>query len=181
MSVSLSASPEFSAPAPDPSATQAVVGERLVRWVAIGGLVLGTFGTFHAVTSLFVGASPDDRPFRSLTLESVHRLAVITIIASQVLQMVGSVALWRRRLLGRTLLMTYASLYLAALVLLQVMHAVDHAGMYGPAPATQRALIAMSQLHLLVYGSIFPMFLVAVLSDAPADSGDSVQEHRKAA
>jgi hypothetical protein len=44
------------------------------------------------------------------------------------------------------------------------MYAVDHAGMYGPAPASQRALIAVSQLHLVVYGSIFPMFLVAVLS-----------------
>jgi len=44
------------------------------------------------------------------------------------------------------------------------MYAVDHAGMYSPAPASQRALIAVSQLHLVVYGSIFPMFLVAVLS-----------------
>ncbi len=164
MSTALTASPDLSPAPSDSGNTQAIVAERLLRWVAIGGLVLGTFGTFHAVSSLFLGASPDGRPFRSLTLESVHRLSVITIIASQVLQMVGSVALWRRRLLGRTLLLAYASLYLAALVLLQVMHAVDHAGSYGPAPASQRALIAMSQLHLLVYGSIFPMFLVAVLS-----------------
>lgn len=166
MSASLTATSDFPpSPAPTSSSkTQAIVAERLLRWLAIGGLVLGTFGTFHAVSSLVLNASPNGRAFNSATLNSLHRLAVITVIASQVMQMVGSVALWRRRLLGRTLLLAYATLYLGGLVLLQVMYAVDHAGMYGPAPASQRALIAVSQLHLVVYGSIFPMFLVAVLS-----------------
>ncbi|HZN63799.1 MAG TPA: hypothetical protein VFB66_00735 [Tepidisphaeraceae bacterium] len=165
MSASLTATPDEShSPSPTPSQTRAIVAERLLRWLAIGGLVLGTFGTFHAVSCLVLNASPNGRAFHSATLNSLHRLAVITVIASQVMQMVGSVALWRRRLLGRTLLLAYATLYLGGLVLLQVMYAVDHAGMYSPAPASQRALIAVSQLHLVVYGSIFPMFLVAVLS-----------------
>src|SRR5947199_9644635 len=73
-----------------------VAAEKLLRMMTIGGLGLGTFGTFHAVTSLVFGADPGGRAFVSARLEAVHHLALVTIIASQVLQLIGSVALWRR-------------------------------------------------------------------------------------
>jgi hypothetical protein len=137
---------------------------RVLRWMTIGGLVLGTFGTFHAVTSLTMGGNTDGRDFVSARLEAVHHLALVTIVCSQVLQLIGSVALWRRRLIGRTLLLAYASIYLAALILVQSMRAIDTASMITPATATQRAVIAMSQMHLVVYGSLFPLFLATILT-----------------
>src|SRR5690349_24189130 len=94
---------------------------RLLPVATIGGLALGTFGTFHAVTTLVFGAAPGNRGFVSARLEAVHHFALVTIVASQVLQLIGSAALWRRRLLGRTLLLTYATVYLAALILVESM------------------------------------------------------------
>lgn len=144
--------------------TQEGMAHRLLTWVTIGGLVLGTYGTFHAVSSLVFGTSPAARAFNSPRLESVHRLAVITVLASQVLQMIGSAALWRRRLLGRTLLLTYAAAYLGGLVLLETMRAIDHASTYGPDITGRHAILMLGQMHLLIYGSVFPMFLAVVLT-----------------
>ena len=161
--------PDSAAPtAPDSfsaaARTQEGMAHRLLTWVTIGGLALGTYGTFHAVTSLVFGASPADRAFTSARLEAVHRLAVVAVLASQVLQMIGSAALWRRRLLGRTLLLTYAAVYLAGLILLEAMRAIDTAATMSPGTAAQHALLVVGQMHLLVYGSVFPMFLVLVLT-----------------
>ena len=89
---------------------------------------------------------------------------MVTVLASQVLQLVGSAALFRRRLLGRTLLLTYACCYLCGLVLVQAMRALDAATSFGPAPTSQRVLFALGEMNLLIYGSVFPMFLIAVLS-----------------
>ena len=151
-----------------PSATfyddQANLAHRLLTWVTIGGLALGTYGTVHAVMSLVFGVSPADRPFHSARFEAVHRLAVVTVLASQVLQLVGSAALWRRRLMGRTLLLTYACIYLGGLILLNVMRAIDTAAVYSPASSSQRAFLALGQMHLLIYGSVFPMFLAMILT-----------------
>ena len=137
---------------------------KLLTAVTIAALGLGTFGTFHAVTTLFFGASPGGRGFVSARLEAVHHLALVTIVASQLLQLLGSVALWRRRLLGRTLLLTYALVYLSALILVESMKAIDHASALAPASSGQRALLALSQMHLVVYGSLFPLFLATILT-----------------
>ena len=137
---------------------------RLLRIMTIGGLALGTFGTFHAVTTLFFGASPAGRGFVSARLEAVHHLALVTIVASQVLQLIGSVALWRKRMLGRTLLLTYATVYLAALILVESMRAIDHVSTLAPGSAAQHAILALSQMHLVVYGSLFPLFLATILT-----------------
>ena len=142
----------------------ATMAQRLITWVTIGGLALGTYGTFHAVTTLTFGTSPADRPFNSPTFYSVHKLAVITVLASQVLQLVGSAALWRRRLMGRTLLITYAVIYLSGLILLQVMRAIDTASLPEPSLTSQKAMLALGEMHLIVYGSVFPMFLLVVLT-----------------
>ena len=144
--------------------SQEGMAHRLLTWVTIGGLVLGTYGTFHAVTSLVFGTSPTARAFNSPRLESIHRLAVITVLASQVLQMIGSAALWRRRLLGRTLLLAYAAVYLGGLVLLETMRAIDTASTYGPDMTGRHAILLLGQMHLLIYGSVFPMFLAVVLT-----------------
>ena len=137
---------------------------KLLTVVTIAGLGLGTFGTFHAVTTLFFGASPAGRAFVSARLEAVHHLALVTIVASQLLQLLGSVALWRRRLLGRTLLLTYAVVYLSALILVESMKAIDHASLMAPASSAQGAILALSQMHLVVYGSLFPLFLATILT-----------------
>ena len=142
----------------------ATMAQRLITWVTIGGLALGTYGTFHAVTTLTFGASPADRPFNSPTFYAVHKLAVITVLASQVLQLVGSAALWRRRLMGRTLLITYACVYLCGLILLQAMRAIDTASLPEPSLTSQKAMLALGEMHLIVYGSVFPMFLLVVLT-----------------
>jgi hypothetical protein len=142
----------------------ATMAQRLLTWCTIGGLALGTYGTFHAVTTLTFGTSPADRPFNSPTFASVHKLAVITVLASQVLQMVGSAALWRRRFMGRTLLITYACVYLSGLILLQVMRAIDTASLQEPSLTSQKAMLALGEMHLVVYGSVFPMFLLVVLT-----------------
>jgi hypothetical protein len=137
---------------------------RLLTVVTIGGLALGTFGTFHAATSLFFGAEPSGRAFVSARLEAVHHLALVTIVTSQILQLIGSVALWRRRLLGRTLLLAYAAVYLAALITVESMRAIDQASTYAPASSAQHAILALSQMHLVVYGSLFPLFLATILT-----------------
>jgi hypothetical protein len=137
---------------------------RLLRWITIGGLILGTFGTFHAVTSLAFQTAPAGYEFSSARLEAVHRLALVTIVCSQVLQLLGSVALWRRRLVGRTLLLSYAVIYLTALLTVESMRAIDTTSMMVTASAAQRAVVAMSQMHLVVYGSLFPMFLATFLT-----------------
>jgi hypothetical protein len=137
---------------------------RLLTLLTLGGLVLGTFGTFHAVTSLVFGGSPGGIEFVSARLEAVHHLALVTIVCSQVLQLIGSVALWRRRLVGRTLLLTYASIYLAALILVQSMRAINTATLAESASAAHRAVIAISEMHLVVYGSLFPLFLATMLT-----------------
>ena len=137
---------------------------RLLMLLTVGGLVLGTFGTFHAVTSLAFGASASGHEFVSARLEALHHLALVTIVCSQVLQLIGSVALWRRRLIGRTLLLTYASIYLAALILLQSMRAINTASLVDSASAAHRAIIAVSEMHLVVYGSLFPLFLATMLT-----------------
>lgn len=142
----------------------ATMGQRLLTWITIGGLALGTYGTFHAVTTLTFGTSPADRPFNSPTFHSVHKLAVITVLASQVLQLVGSAALWRRRFMGRTLLITYAVVYLSGLILLQVMRAIDTASLPEPSLTSQKAMLALGEMHLVVYGSVFPMFLLVILT-----------------
>ena len=142
----------------------ATMAQRLITWVTIGGLALGTYGTFHAVTTLTFGTSPADRPFNSPTFASVHKLAVITVLASQVLQLVGSAALWRRRFMGRALLITYACVYLSGLILLQVMRAIDTASLAEPSLTSQKAMLALGEMHLVVYGSVFPMFLLVVLT-----------------
>jgi magnesium-transporting ATPase (P-type) len=136
---------------------------RLLRWMTLGGLVLGTFGTFHAVTSL-VFEGPARYEFSSARLEAVHHMALVTIVCSQILQLLGSVALWRRRLIGRTLLLTYAVIYLTALLLVESMRALDTTSMMITAGAAQRAIVAMSQMHLVVYGSLFPLFLATFLT-----------------
>ena len=137
---------------------------KLLTVVTIAALGLGTFGTFHAVTTLFFGASPAGRAFVSARLEAVHHMALVTIVASQLLQLLGSVALWRRRLLGRTLLLTYATVYLSALILVESMKAIDYASFIAPASAGQHAILALSQMHLVVYGSLFPLFLATILT-----------------
>ena len=142
----------------------ASMAQRLITWCTIGGLALGTYGTFHAVTTLTFGTSPADRAFASPTFAAVHRMAVITVLASQVLQLVGSAALWRRRLMGRTLLITYACVYLSGLVLLQVMRAIDTASLPEVSLTSQKAMLALGEMHLIVYGSVFPMFLLVVLT-----------------
>ena len=142
----------------------ATMGQRLLTWVTIGGLALGTYGTFHAVTTLSFGTSPADRPFNSPTFHAVHKMAVITVLASQVLQLVGSAALWRRRFMGRTLLITYACIYLGGLILLQAMRAIDTASLPEPSLTSQKAMLALGEMHLVVYGSVFPMFLLVVLT-----------------
>jgi hypothetical protein len=139
------------------------MAQRLLLWVTIGGLALGTFGTFHSVTSLAF-ASPDERGFVSARLQAVHHFALVTVVAAQVLQLIGSVALWRRRLLGRTLLLTYATVYLGGLLLVQTMRAIDTASYFGPATASQRAMVALGEMHLIIYGSVFPLFLAVVLT-----------------
>jgi hypothetical protein len=161
--------PYGTTPDPDGAPTEkdvevASMAQRLITWCTIGGLALGTYGTFHAVTTLTFGTSPADRPFNSPTFASVHRLAVITVLASQVLQMVGSAALWRRRFMGRTLLITYACIYLSGLILLQVMRAIDTASLAEPSLTSQKAMLALGEMHLVVYGSVFPMFLLVVLT-----------------
>ena len=139
------------------------IAQRLLTWVTIGGLILGTYGTFHAVTTLTFGTNPADRPFHVATYDSIHRLAVTTVFASQVLQLVGSTALWRRRLLGRTLLITYAVVYLAGLILVQTMRGIDAASL--PDTLTsQKAMVALGEMHLMVYGSVFPMILLVILT-----------------
>ena len=138
--------------------------ERLLRWITIGGLILGTFGTFHAVTSLMFETTPAGYEFSSARLEAVHHLALVTIVCSQLLQLLGSVALWRRRLVGRTLLLTYAVIYLTALLTVESMRAIDTTSMMVSASAAQRAIVAMSQMHLVVYGSLFPLFLATFLT-----------------
>lgn len=152
----------------DPSAAPSYIDEdgahRLLRWITLGGLVLGTFGTFHAVTSLTFGAAPAAHEFSSARLAAVAHLALVTIVCSQVLQLIGSVALWRRRLIGRTLLLTYAVVYLSALLLVESMRAIDTTSMMITASAAQRAIVAMSQMHLVVYGSLFPLFLATFLT-----------------
>ena len=142
----------------------ATMADRLITWVTSGGLALGTYGTFHAVTTLTFGTSPADRPFTSRTFYAVHKMAVIVVLASQVLQLVGSAALWRRRLLGRTLLITYACVYLSGLLLLQAMRAIDAASLPEPSLTSQKAMVAMGEMHLIVYGSVFPLFLLVVLT-----------------
>jgi hypothetical protein len=142
----------------------ATMAQRLLTWCTIGGLALGTYGTVHGVFTLVFGTSPADRPFNSPTFASIHKLAVITVLASYVLQLVGSAALWRRRFMGRTLLITYACIYLSGLILLQVMRAIDTASMVEPSLASQKAMLALGQMHLVVYGSVFPMFLLVVLT-----------------
>ena len=142
----------------------ATMAQRLITWMTIGGLALGTYGTFHAVTTLTFGTSPADRPFNSPTFDAVHRLAVVTVLASQVLHMVGAAALWRRRLLGRTLLITYACVYLASLLLVLAMRAIDAASLPEPSLTSQKAMLALGEMHLIVYGSVFPMFLLVVLT-----------------
>ena len=137
---------------------------RLLTVMTIGGLALGTFGTFHAATTLFFNASPSGRAFVSARLEAIHHLALVTIVASQVLQLIGSVALWRRRLLGRTLLLTYAAVYLAALITVESMRAIDTVSTIAPASSAQHAILALSQMHLVVYGSLFPLFLATILT-----------------
>ena len=137
---------------------------RLLTIMTIGGLALGTFGTFHAATTLFFNVSPSGRGFVSARLEAIHHLALVTIVASQVLQLIGSVALWRRRLLGRTLLLTYAAVYLAALITVESMRAIDHVSTIAPASSAQHAILALSQMHLVVYGSLFPLFLATILT-----------------
>ena len=139
------------------------IAQRLLTWVTIGGLILGTYGTFHAVTTLTFGTNPADRSFNSATYDSIHRLAVTTVFASQVLQLVGSAALWRRRLLGRTLLITYAVVYLGGLILVQSMRGIDAASL--PDTLTsQKAMLALGEMHLMVYGSVFPMILLVILT-----------------
>jgi hypothetical protein len=137
---------------------------RLLTVATIGGLALGTFGTFHALTSLVFGAAPGSRGFVSARLEAIHHLGLVTIVASQILQLIGSVALWRRRLLGRTLLLIYAAVYLSALLTVQAMRAIDETSTYAPASSAQHAILAMSQMHLAVYGSLFPLFLATLLT-----------------
>jgi hypothetical protein len=167
---------------------------RLLTWVTIGGLALGTYGTFQAVTSLVFGTSPTDVPFVSARFEAVHRLAVVTVLASQVLQLLGSAALWRRRLLGRTLLITYAVVYLGALTMVQFMRAIDDVSASAPGNASQHAFMALGQMHLLIYGSVFPMFLVVILTrpwivkllrrkgePIPVPAIDNTMEQRRAA
>lgn len=138
--------------------------EQLLKFMTIGGLALGTFGTFHAVTTLVFGAAPGSRGFVSARLEAVHHFALVTIVASQVLQLIGSVALWRRRLLGRTLLLTYATVYFAALILVESMRSIDEVSAYAPASSAQHAILAMSRMHLVVYGSLFPLCLATFLT-----------------
>ena len=142
----------------------ATMAQRLLTWITIGGLALGTYGTFHAVTTLTFGTSPADRPFNSPTFAAVHKLAVITVLASQVLQLVGSAALWRRRLMGRALLITYACVYLCGLILVMAMRAIDTASLPEPSLTSQKAMLALGEMHLVVYGSVFPMFLLVVLT-----------------
>jgi hypothetical protein len=79
-------------------------------------------------------------------------MALVTIVCSQILQLLGSVARWRRRLIGRTLL------------LVESMRALDTTSMMITAGAAQRAIVAMSQMHLVVYGSLFPLFLATFLT-----------------
>jgi hypothetical protein len=99
----------------------------------------GTFGTFQRRDHSRPSAPPPgSRGFVSARLEAIHHLALVTIVASQVLQLIGSVALWRRRLLGRTLLLTYAAVYLAALILVQAMRAIDEASTHAR-PVRQHA------------------------------------------
>jgi hypothetical protein len=138
--------------------------EQLLKFMTIGGLALGTFGTFHAVTTLVFGAAPGSRGFVSARLEAVHHFALVTIVASQVLQLIGSAALWRRRLLGRTLLLTYATVYLAALILVEAMRSIDEVSTYAPASSAQHAILALSRMHLVAYGSLFPLCLAIFLT-----------------
>jgi hypothetical protein len=138
--------------------------EQLLKFMTIGGLALGTFGTFHAVTTLVFGAAPGNRGFVSARLEAVHHFALVTIVASQVLQLIGSAALWRRRLLGRTLLLTYATVYLAALILVESMRSIDEVSTYAPASSAQHAILALSRMHLVAYGSLFPLCLAIFLT-----------------
>ena len=66
--------------------------------------------------------------------------------------------------MGRTLLITYACIYLSGLVLLQVMRAIDTASLAEPSLTSQKAMLALGEMHLVVYGSVFPMFLLVVLT-----------------
>jgi hypothetical protein len=131
--------------------------------VTIGGLVLGTYGTVSAVMTLTFGTNPADRPFNSPTFDAIHRLAVVTVLASQVLQLVGAAALWRRRLMGRALLLSYATLYLCGLFLIQGMRMIDGVSL-PETMAGQEGMMLIGERHLLVYGSVFPLCLIVILT-----------------
>jgi hypothetical protein len=137
--------------------------QRLITWVTIGGLVLGTYGTVSAVMTLTFGTNPADRPFNSPTYDAIHRLAVVTVLSSQVLQLVGAAALWRRRLLGRALLLGYATLYLCGLFLIQGMRMIDGVSL-PETMAGQEGMTLIGERHLLVYGSVFPLCLIVILT-----------------
>jgi hypothetical protein len=66
--------------------------------------------------------------------------------------------------MGRTLLITYACIYLSGLILLQVMRAIDTASLPEPSLMGQKAMLALGEMHLIVYGSVFPLFLLVVLT-----------------
>jgi len=159
-------------PAIDPIPHADDVPRRVLRWLAIAGVVFGGYQVLSLVLLLLArwGLSSDAfarNPFipSSLagTARQLYRLMLVLSLSAPILLTAGSIGLLRGRRWARPLLLTYACLQVAASAAAQLLtlpQTLSPAMQWTP---LQRVFVLYSSVGALLSTSLFPAAIFACL------------------
>lgn len=146
----------------------AIPRERLVRWLALLGLVPGAYGTLKSIAIVGVFESSIKSAGQAWVMTQGHHLEASLDVLLPVLLLTGCVACLRRKTWGRTLLLFYAWLCLATSALAVVDRIGDLAsGRYGPI-WRQLLVLLVGPFDESVYGSVFAVALICIMTPKSA-------------
>ncbi len=134
---------------------------RILRWLAIGGVVFGSAQVVATTSTLLAWWPLPSRT--SIPLEATYRLVLTIAVVAPVLLAVGSAGLLRQKAWARPVLTAYAILQILGALATQV---VRFAMTYPPAPqwnVARQLAFALSGVGDLLLHCLYPVAIILCL------------------
>lgn len=141
------------------------LADHLRRWIIIVGYFLGIWGLLQVVAVLMAWGLPFNRRFQFPLVTLMHRLGTVLWMGAPILLLVGCWAFQNHQRAARTLLLSYAVVWFAALLATVVVQISDVvSGAHGDNTLAEMAYAFFSGLDVRIHASVFPLSVVLVLT-----------------
>jgi hypothetical protein len=141
------------------------LAERLRLWIVLAGYILGGWAILQIALMLMAWGLPFKAGFRFRIMVPIHRLATAMYLVSPFLLVAGCWGFHRHRRWARTVLLTYAGTWVAAVFGMRIVQFIDTlSGTYGDLSSLAIFSMALSGIDLAVYTSVFPVLMVLCLA-----------------